>query len=140
MIVQDGRILLTQRGAHPHHPFQWEFPGGKLQPGESEEQCILREIEEELELRVEIAEKLVPCVFDYGFKQIELIPFICIIRNGTLKLTEHITYSWTDWEEIGTLNISEADKLLLADNQNCRLIKKYIGKQMDNSRKNGTPA
>ena len=134
LIVQNGKILLTQRGKHPHHPYQWEFPGGKLKPGETEQQCIQREIEEELELQVEVREKLQPAVFDYGFKQIQLIPFLCFIRGGKLKLTEHIAYDWLDWGKVSTLDISEADRLVLADESNWRLIKKHLGKKMNDSR------
>jgi len=134
IIVQDGKILLTQRGKHPHHPYQWEFPGGKLKPGETEQQCIQREIEEELELQVEVGEKLQPAVFDYGFKQIQLIPFLCFIRGGRLKLTEHIAYDWLDLGKVSAFDISEADRLVLADESNCRLIKKHMGKKMNDSR------
>lgn len=129
IIVQHGKILLTLRGKHPHHPYQWEFPGGKLKPGETEQQCIQREIEEEIELQVEVAEKLKPAVFDYGSKQIQLIPFLCFIRGGRLKLTEHIAYNWLDRRKASALDISEADRLVMADDTNSRLIKKHLGEK-----------
>jgi 8-oxo-dGTP diphosphatase len=134
IIIQNEKILLTQRGEHPHHPFQWEFPGGKIKPGEPETESILREIEEELDLQLEISDKLEPVVFDYGFKKIELIPFICFIRDGKIKLNEHVDYRWIQWQEAGNMNISEADKKIITNENNSRLFKKYIGKQVNNSR------
>jgi len=133
IIIQNEKILLTQRGEHPHHPFQWEFPGGKIKPGETEADCILREIKEELDLHLEIKEKIDTVVFDYGFKKIELIPFICFIRDGKLKLTEHVDYRWIRWQEASSMNISEADKKIVSDEKNFRLIEKYIGEQVNDA-------
>lgn len=133
IIIQNKKILLTQRGEHPHHPFQWEFPGGKIQPDETETDCILREIKEELDLQIEIKERLEPAIFDYGFKKIELIPFACFIRDGKLKLTEHVDYRWIRWQEASSMNISEADKKIISNKKNIRLFQKYIGKQVNDS-------
>jgi 8-oxo-dGTP diphosphatase len=131
LIIQDGLILLTQRGNHPHHPFQWEFPGGKLQPGESEENCILREIREELNLEITILKKLKPVDFDYGFITIELIPFLCKIQSGIIMLSGHIAFKWIKWNEIKKENISGADKELLAEPINRKLIEKYSGEKIN---------
>jgi 8-oxo-dGTP diphosphatase len=133
IIIQNEKILLTQRGEHPHHPFQWEFPGGKIQSDETETDCILREIKEELDLQIEIKERLEPAIFDYGFKKIELIPFICFIRDGKLKLTEHVDYRWIRWQEASSMNISEADKKIVSNKKNIRLFQKYTGKQVNDS-------
>jgi 8-oxo-dGTP diphosphatase len=126
IIIQNEKILLTQRGEHPHHPFQWEFPGGKIKPGESETECILREIKEELNIQLEIQERLEPAVYDYGFKKIELIPFICFIRDGKIKLNEHVDYRWIKWQEAVNLNISEADKKIISSEKNFHQLKKYL--------------
>lgn len=134
IIIQNEKILLTQRGEHPHHPFQWEFPGGKIKPGETEKECILREIAEELELQVEIKERLEPAIFDYGFKKIELIPFICFIRDGKIKLNEHVDFKWVRWQEASNMNILEADKKIITNENNFQLFKKYIGEKMNDSR------
>jgi 8-oxo-dGTP diphosphatase len=134
IIIQNEKILVTQRGEHPHHPFQWEFPGGKIKPDETEADCILREIKEELDLHLKIKKKLEPIVFDYGFKKIELIPFICFIQNGKIKLNEHIDYRWIQWQEASNINISEADKKIITNEKNFRLIEKYTGKQVNDSR------
>lgn len=134
IIIQNEKILLMQRGEHPHHPFQWEFPGGKINPEEMESECILREIDEELGIQVETLERLDPAEFDYGFKTIELIPFICFIQKGKIKLNEHVDYKWIKLQEAGAMDISEADRKVISNERNISLLEKYIGKQMDDSR------
>lgn len=134
IIVQNGKILLAQRGEHPHHPFQWEFPGGKVKSGETGEDCIRREINEELSLRIEIKAKLDPVLFDYGHRKIELIPFICFIREGKIQLSEHIRFTWIEWPEAAEMDISGADREIISNEKNFNLFQKYIGKQMNNSR------
>lgn len=134
IIIQEGKILLAQRGEHPHHSFQWEFPGGKTKAGETKEDCILREIKEELELQIEIKVKLNSVEFDYGHKKIELIPFICIIRKGKVKLNEHVDFKWINWEEAAKMQISAADRQIVLNEKNFRLFQKYVGEQMNNSR------
>jgi 8-oxo-dGTP diphosphatase len=127
IIVQNGKILLTQRGKHPHHPYQWEFPGGKLKPGESEEECIRREIKEELNIDVKVVERMYPVKHNYNFKEIELIPFVCIKKSGEMKLSEHIDFKWMKWDEIENEYVSDADKMLLKNPANRRLLGKYSG-------------
>lgn len=74
---EENEILVVQRGEDTDHPLQWEFPGGKLSPEETEEECIIREIEEELSMEIVICGKLKEVQHDYGHKLIRLIPFIC---------------------------------------------------------------
>ena len=86
------RYLVVQRGELTDHPFKWEFPGGKLAKGESEEECIIREIKEELSLDIVICGRLPEVKHDYGNKQIRLIPFICDTLDELPFLSEHIAY------------------------------------------------
>ncbi|MFW5755995.1 MAG: (deoxy)nucleoside triphosphate pyrophosphohydrolase [Tangfeifania sp.] len=125
IIFDKNRILLTQRGEHPHHAFQWEFPGGKVKPDETEEQSIHREIREELEIEIGIAEKLIPVIHDYGFKKIRLIPFLCFPKNEKLILNEHVGYRWVRWQELDKMNLSGADSKLLSRPENQNLLEKY---------------
>ena len=74
---EEDEILIVQRGEATDHPFKWEFPGGKLAPEETEEDCIIREIDEELSIEVVICGQLPEVEYDYGHKEIKLIPFIC---------------------------------------------------------------
>ena len=132
-IVKGGRILVTQRGPESDHPFLWEFPGGKKKQHETVEECILREIMEELELEIEIIKPMVSVQHNYITKQIELIPFLCSLRSGKLKLNEHIDYKWVELDELYKLPFSEADEKLIRQPTNQRILKEYPGEQVNQS-------
>ena len=116
VIVHDGKVLAVQRGPETDHPFQWEFPGGKIRNNETPEESIRREILEELSVEIEISEKLLPIEYDYQIKQIRLIPFVCSIKKGDIQLTEHVALQWILQNETETLNWSEADMKLIDTN------------------------
>jgi len=117
IIIKDSKILAVQRGPESSHPWKWEFPGGKTHPEETAAQCIIREIEEELRLRIEVLEQLEYIEFDYGDKQIRLIPFVCRITSGYLILTEHVAKYWFDFDQWQTIDWSGADYELILKNQ-----------------------
>ncbi len=94
VIVRDGLILATRRGKDMDHAGLWEFPGGKLHPGESYEECLIREIKEELNVTVRITGELIPSEFQYPQKRIKLIPFWAEIVEGTLYSVEHDRVEW----------------------------------------------
>jgi 8-oxo-dGTP diphosphatase len=125
LIVSRGKVLIAQNKEDSDHAFQWEFPGGKLKAGETEEQCICREIKEELDLEIRVMERLPGVEYDYGIKKIELIPFVCGIKSGELKLNDHIKTEWIEVEKLGTVDFSEADKKLIAIDWNQKILKKY---------------
>ena len=112
---EDNQILVVQRGEATDHPFKWEFPGGKLKPKETEEECIIREIDEELSMEIIICGRLSEVEHDYGHKQIRLIPFICDTLNEMPVLAEHIDYKWIDTEDIIKVDFSEADIFVARD-------------------------
>lgn len=117
IIMKGQKILAVQRGPKSSHPWQWEFPGGKIHPDETVGECIVREIEEELNIRIEVLDQLFPVGFDYGSKQICLIPFVCKIVSGEIMLTEHIAKRWFDFAEWETFDWSGADRELIYKNQ-----------------------
>ena len=88
LIIRDNKLLITQNNFKSDHPFQWEFPGGKIKTGETLENCIKREIMEELEIEIEILSTMKAVIYDYGFKKIKLYPFLCSIKNGKIKLSK----------------------------------------------------
>lgn len=127
LIVKNGKILITQNGEDSDHAFQWEFPGGKIKLYETTKACIVREIKEELELDVHTEKALIPVEHDYGIKKIKLIPFICSIKQGLLKLNNHINAKWVEVPNLHEINFSEADKRLLMNDRNIQLLKEYTG-------------
>lgn len=134
IIIHKNKILITQRGTDSDHPLQWEFPGGKIKQGENAVECIKREIHEELEIEIEILKIMIPVIYNYGFKKIELIPFLCLKKPGTIKLNDHVDFNWIEWNNLGKVNFSEADRKLIQQIANRQILQKYIGEKVDDTR------
>ncbi len=111
---EDNEVLVVQRGEKTDHPFKWEFPGGKLQKGETEEECIVREIKEELAIDIVICRRMNSVRYDYGNKQITLLPFVCDTLDEMPFLTEHISFKWVFAADLKKFDFSEAD-IIVAD-------------------------
>ncbi len=112
---EDNEVLAVQRGEKTDHPYKWEFPGGKVKEGESEEECIIREIREELTIDLVICGRMENVDYDYGKKHILLIPFICDTLDELPLLTEHAAFKWMTPGRLRELDFSEAD-IIVADN------------------------
>lgn len=106
---EENEVLIVQRGEETDHPFKWEFPGGKLAENETGEECIIREIKEELSMEIVIVGKLPSVEYDYGHKQIRLIPFICDTLDELPFLSEHIAFRWVMANDMKSVDFSEAD-------------------------------
>ena len=105
----ENKILVTQRSATMKLSFKWEFPGGKIEEGESETACIIREIKEEINIEITIIQKLTPVIYDYGTFKINLIPFIAQYISGEIKLAEHAAYKLLKKDELTNLDWAAAD-------------------------------
>ncbi|MGE0638143.1 MAG: (deoxy)nucleoside triphosphate pyrophosphohydrolase [Bacteroidia bacterium] len=109
IILKENKVLVTQRSERMKLPLKWEFPGGKVEKNESEEHCLLREIKEELNLEIELLEKLEAKCFDYETFSIRLIPFVSIYLSGNIILAEHKDYKWLEKDELKSLDWALAD-------------------------------
>jgi 8-oxo-dGTP diphosphatase len=109
IILNNNKILVTQRSEKMNLPLKWEFPGGKVEKNETEENCLLREIREELNLEIEILKRLESQCFNYETISIRLIPFVAKFKNGEIVLTEHKSFKWLDKEELKNLDWAAAD-------------------------------
>ena len=109
IIECEGRVLVVQRSEIMNLPLKWEFPGGKIENGEQEEACIVREIKEELNLDIVLLNKLTTTLFDYPNMSIELIPFVTKQVGGQIKLMEHADYKYLEKDELLNLDWAEAD-------------------------------
>lgn len=127
IIIDCGKILVAQNNEDSDHPLQWEFPGGKVKTGETETDCIIREIKEELNLTVEVVGALVPVEHDYNIKTIRLIPFVCRLLSGDLKLNDHNAIEWISANELNEVDFAEADRILISNAENGERLKKYLG-------------
>ncbi|MCJ1978834.1 (deoxy)nucleoside triphosphate pyrophosphohydrolase [Pseudolactococcus carnosus] len=110
IIVKNGKILCAQRGYDKSLPELWEFPGGKIEIGESPSQALKREIREELllELANDIEEFMFTS-YEYDFGIVNLTTFICHIQNGEPTLTEHIEIKWLNKIELDQIDWAPAD-------------------------------
>ena len=114
-IIQDnkGRYFLVQRHRGMKHPLKWEFPGGKIEEGESATDAIVREMREELNAEVVPGAKLNMVEWEYPNKKIGLIPIICELRSSVIHLREHQDQGWFYREELNDLDLLEADIAIL---------------------------
>jgi 8-oxo-dGTP diphosphatase len=112
---EEDEVLVVQRGETTDHPLKWEFPGGKLATGETKEECIIREVDEELSMNIVICKKLPEVEYDYGHKKINLIPFICDTLDELPFLSEHLAYKWLPASDLKLVDFSEAD-VIVAEN------------------------
>jgi len=109
IIENDGKVLTAQRSAIMSLPLKWEFPGGKINPSESAEECLRRELVEELGICVSVGKHLPHSSHDYADFAITLYPFVCSIESGEIILHEHSAVAWLASDELLTLDWAEAD-------------------------------
>ena len=110
----DGRIFATQRG-YGNYKDWWEFPGGKMEAGETPEEALRREIWEELETRI-VVERLVETVeWDYPQFHLTMHCYLCHVESGHLELKEHEAAKWLNKEELESLNWLPADRKLVRE-------------------------
>ena len=119
IIIENGKVFATQRG-YGEFKDGWEFPGGKIEPGETPEEAIVREIKEELDTEVEVIELLDTVEYDYPNFHLSMGCFICKIKSGDLVLKEHEAAKWLTKDTLGSLEWLPADMGLVG------AIEKYL--------------
>jgi len=115
IIKFNDKILAVQRSETMKLPLKWEFAGGKIEAGESEIDCIKREVFEELNIQIEVTERLTPVTHQYPNFKIKLIPFISEYLSGELKLKEHCSFLLADKNKLINLDWAEADLPILKE-------------------------
>jgi len=110
-LIIDGNnnVLAAQRSTQMNLPLKWELPGGKIEPNETPEECLIREIKEELNIDIAITNSLPSNIHNYPTITIKLIPFICRHINGEIELKEHAQYKWLNTNELLDLDWADAD-------------------------------
>ena len=109
IIYKDGEYFATQRG-YGEFEGMWEFPGGKIEPGESRESALKREIQEELGVDIVIENILCTTEYDYSSFHLTMHCYLCSIASGEIELREHKSARWLRPEELGSVEWLPADK------------------------------
>ncbi len=114
LVFQGGRLLITQRPLGKHLGGLWEFPGGKLEPDESFEDCLVRELREELGIEVQVGAMLAAVEHAYPEKQVHIQFYRCCLVSGTPKPIECADLEWVGAHELDSFVFPPADSGLLA--------------------------
>lgn len=112
VIKRNNKIFVTQRG-YGEFKDGWEFPGGKVEKGETKEEALIREIKEELDTVIKVDSYLDTIEYDYPDFHLSMDCFVCSIVEGHLVLKEHEDSKWIKKEEIDTLNWLPADLVII---------------------------
>ncbi len=108
-IIKDNKVFAAQRGDRGETRFKWEFPGGKLEPGETPEQALARELREELKINVKVHELITKIVDEYPTQILHIDTYRCELISGEPVLTEHLAMAWNSKEDLDKLEFSKAD-------------------------------
>ena len=110
-IFRENRVLCVQRSKHTkeYKSLKWEFPGGKVEVGESREEALVREIREELSVDIEVSEFLMTVEHTYPDFHLTMHVFKCVLDQGEITLNEHIALKWLSLDELDQLDWAAAD-------------------------------
>ncbi len=115
-VIKDGdRYLCMQRtrSQYPYISERWEFPGGKMEEGETEHEALLREIKEEMDWNIYVGRKLATLEYEYPDFITVLHAYLCKGGEGEFKMFDHLDYKWLTLEELPTLSWTDADRMLI---------------------------
>ena len=109
IIKKDNKYMIAKRSIHKHLGGFWEFPGGKIEVGESAEDCLVRELEEELSIEVKVLTFLAENYHDYGHLSIQLKAYLCTYIKGEILLVDHDEIKWVTLEQLINIKLAPAD-------------------------------
>lgn len=113
LVFEEGRLLITQRPPGGHLAGLWEFPGGKLEPGESWEGALVRELREELGIDVVVGREFCRIQHAYPQREVRLRFYVCRIASGTPSPIACSAVAWVGPDELDRFEFPEADRQLL---------------------------
>lgn len=114
VIKQDNKFFIAQRANKGELAMKWEFPGGKIEPDETPENALSRELLEELNIRVKVNKFITTVFHEYHSFKLIMHVFAVDIVDGHIRLNEHLDYKWLSKLELLNLDLADADKPILA--------------------------
>jgi 8-oxo-dGTP diphosphatase len=121
VVIESSRVLLTQRAEGQHLAGLWEFPGGKLEHGESPEQALVRECREECGIEIEVAEILDVTFHRYPEKDVLLLFYRCSLVSGEVRHLQVADHAWVAPKELDRYELPPADEQVVARIQTLQL-------------------
>ncbi|MHA7686385.1 (deoxy)nucleoside triphosphate pyrophosphohydrolase [Corynebacterium evansiae] len=109
VLVRDGKVLAAQRSESMSLPLMWEFPGGKIEPGETPVEALRRELKEELLCDADVGEHVETTEHDYDFGTVILSTFFCTLNGEDPQITEHAEIRWVSASDLLDLAWAPAD-------------------------------
>lgn len=116
-----NEIFIAQRNQNKSQGGLWEFPGGKIEPNETENQAIIREIKEELDMNITVIDKYTEIIYEYPDKTINLIVLNCQINDNHYALLEHQDSAWTVPSNLKNYEFAPADKIIISKLNNNKI-------------------
>lgn len=109
IMFKDGHVLIARRAPGEKHEGGWEFPGGKVEAGETPEECLKRELYEEFGIDTEVKEFIISSLYEYAQGAIRLLAYQVDIRKGDFQLRVHDRYAWVRVDELLNYELLPAD-------------------------------
>ena len=109
IIISDNKVLIAERAPGQNLAGKWEFPGGKIEPGETLQECLKREIREELDVDIEVMDLFGESIYAYQSGTIKLMAFRCQWLSGDFKLSVHSRIEWVTRQQLELYDFAPAD-------------------------------
>ena len=109
ILVKNGKVLIAKRKPEDKQPDKWEFPGGKIEAGESARECLKREMQEEFGIEVRVGKFLAESIYHYPDGSIRLLAYQAEWQAGDLALKDHADYAWAQCDRLAEFDFAPAD-------------------------------
>jgi 8-oxo-dGTP diphosphatase len=123
ILIKDNKILIAKRSAKGKVPHKWEFPGGKIENGETPEECLIREMNEEFGIKINVGAYFGNSIYDYSHGEIELLAFFVEWISGSMAPAVHDEIRWVTQEELGNYDFAPADIPIVDKLLNMKMLK-----------------
>jgi len=109
ILEKNNTFLIAQRKKGMHQEYKWEFPGGKIESGETPEECLTRELKEEFNISAKITDFVAESIFDYGDRVVRLLGYRAEYISGEFLLNDHEEIKWISRDEFSRFDFAQAD-------------------------------